>query len=152
MVKSRKGFTLIEVLLVIGLIAILAAIVIIAINPARQFSQARNTQRSSDVNAILNAIHQNMIDNKGAWTCAAGNIPTTTATNMGSATGTGDYDICACLVDLYLPELPYDPVTGSYTDCTSYDTDYTIIQSYPGGRVTIAAPSAELGQTISVTR
>lgn len=145
---SKRGFTLIEILLVIGLIAILAAIVIIAINPARQFAQARNTQRFSDVNAILNAVHQNMIDNTGNWTCAAGPISTTSVDTMSSA----DYDIYDCLVDLYLPAMPYDPVSGSFVNSGNYDTGYEITASYPGGRVTINAPSSEIGVTISVTR
>lgn len=149
MPKSLRGFTLIEVLLVIGLIAILAAIVIIAINPGRQFAMARNAQRSSDVNAILNAVHQNMIDNRGNWTCVNGSIPTSSATNMDSTSG---FDICDCLVDVYLPKMPFDPSTGNYTDCTDYDTGYTIIQSTStSGRITIGA-SAEIGATISVTR
>ena len=54
----HKGFTLIEILIVIGIIAILSSIVIIAVNPARQFAQARDTKRQSDVNAILNAVYQ----------------------------------------------------------------------------------------------
>ena len=148
MYKSNRGFTLIEVLLVIGLISILAAIVIIAINPVRQFAQARNTQRASDVNAILNAVHQNMIDNRGSWTCTT-SLPTTVAT-ISSAVAAGD--ICDCLVDVFLPAMPFDPASGNnYTDCDDYNAGYTIIQS-TGGRITISAPQAELGTAISVTR
>ncbi len=51
----QKGFTLIELLVVIGILAILLAIVLIAINPARQFAQANDTKRESDVHTILNA-------------------------------------------------------------------------------------------------
>ena len=72
---TNKGFTLIEILVVIGIIAILATIVIIAINPARQFAQARNTDRTSSVNAILNAIGQRIADNKGIF-ASTGGCPT----------------------------------------------------------------------------
>ena len=62
--NQGSGFTLIEILVVIGIIAVLATIVLIAINPARQFRQARDTQRTSNVNALLNAIGQYIADNK----------------------------------------------------------------------------------------
>src|SRR6266699_3504337 len=91
----QKGFTLIELLVVIGILAILLAIVLIAINPAKQFGQANDTKRSSDVNAILNSVNQYMADNKGvtpagltAAACPTGTGCTiTSAANAGAAGG-----------------------------------------------------------------
>lgn len=143
---AKKAFTLVEVLLVVVIIAILAAVVIVAINPARQISQANNTQRSSDVKTILDAVHEYAIDNRGVLPAGI----TATATVVGS--GTGQIDICSSLVPTYVAAMPFDPTaTGAgYTDCTNYDTGYTIA-SDANGRITVAA-TAELGAVISVTR
>ncbi len=144
--KSKSAFTLVEILVVIGMLTVLFAIVLIAINPARQFSQANNTQRRSDVSAILNAIHQYSADNKG-------DLPdgiTSTATNIGS--GTTDIDICAALVPTYIAKMPVDPTAGAYTDCTDYDTNYNVSKSASNNRVTVTAAGPELGETITVTR
>lgn len=149
--NNKKGFTLIEILIVMAIIAMLAAGVIIAINPARQFATARNTQRWSAVNSILNAVHQNMIDNQGTFdftNCGAAVMPSS-ATVIKKTTGV---DLCGCLVPTYMTAMPYDPSTGSYTDCAGYDTGYTIYQNATTSRITIAAPQAELEESIDVTR
>ena len=146
---KQKGFTLIELLVVIGIIAILASVVIVALNPARQFAQARQTQRTSNVRAILDSIHQNAADNQGVWTCGSGSLPSTT-TNIAN---TGGYDMASCVVPTYLPQMPFDPSAtgGHWTDATDYDTGYSVSQD-TDGRVTVSAPSYELGVPVSITR
>lgn len=149
---GKQGFTLIEILITMAILVMLAAIVIVAINPARQFAQARNTQRWSAVNSILNAVHQNMIDNQGVWNISGCGVSLpSTATIIKKTAGS---DICGCLVPAYLVALPYDSnATGAgYTDCNTYDTAYTVLKDATTGRITIAAPQAELSQSITVTR
>jgi prepilin-type N-terminal cleavage/methylation domain-containing protein len=150
LLHSKRGFTLIEVLIVVGILAILAGIVLVAINPQKQFEKANDTQRSSNVNAVLNAIGQYTIDQKGALPSA---IPTG-ASNAALIANSG-VDLCALLVPDYLPALPADPTKTSdqaitKNDCGNYDTGYTIYKE--NDRVTVSAPSTEGGTVISVTR
>ncbi|MDD4412583.1 MAG: type II secretion system protein [Patescibacteria group bacterium] len=153
--NQKKGFTLIEVLLVIGIIAILAAVVIIAINPAKQLAQARNAQRWSNVNTILNAVHQYAVDNRGILPVGI----TTTAKEICN-TPTVASSSCASLANLweltlnesYLTALPKDPSCPG-ANCDTNGIGYQIVQSV-NGRVTVMVPtsSRELGEIISVTR
>ena len=149
MFKKNKGFTLIELLVVIGIMVILMASVLVAINPFRQFALANNANRWSGVTTIMNAVYQNVVDNRGTFNCAAGTLPATT-TIMGS--DTGQYNICSCIVPTYIANMPYDPQAGSYTDCTTHDTGYNIVRDATTGRITICAPSVQLGESICVSR
>src|SRR4030042_6971179 len=107
--KKLKAFTLIELLVVIGVLTVLFAIVLIAVNPGRQFSQANDTQRRSDINAILNAVHQYGAENKGTLPTEI----TTTVEVIGSDTPT-QANICNDIVPTYIAAMPVDPVDGSY--------------------------------------
>lgn len=153
-INNRKGgFSLLEVLLVVGIIAILAGIVIVAINPTKQLGDARNAQRRSDVLTILNAVYQYAIDNNGNLpdtdniathaTCS-----TSTATEISTTTG-GTLDLYTPLVGTtakYLVEIPVDPSRNSTL------SGYYIKKDGTTGRVTVCAPSAEQDAVISVTR
>ncbi|HVW66506.1 MAG TPA: prepilin-type N-terminal cleavage/methylation domain-containing protein [Candidatus Peribacteraceae bacterium] len=149
--RYRKGFTLIELLLVIGIIAILASIVIVAINPTKQLGDARDAQRRSDVNTILNAVYQYAIDHNGNLPSG---IPTGTAkiicqsdlTGTGCTTGITGVDL-SVLTGSYLVKVPKDPLITA----TATGTNYFIVQD-ANGRITVSAPNAEQTTTISVTR
>ncbi len=157
--NMKKGFTLLEMLLVIAIIAILAGIVIVAINPARQIAAANNAQRQSDTLAILNAVHQYGIDQRGVYTdlgIASTTDASTACTTTGSlickegaesgCIGTIYSELVAGAV-MYIPEVPQDP---SVTSATS--SGYKIIQDSANGRFTVCAPLSENAVTISVTR
>ncbi len=159
MFKSRlKGFTLIELIVVIGIVAILAAIVIVAVNPARQFAQARNTQRRSDITALLDAIHQYAADpsNNGVLPASITGLAADTPTFICNDTdGAGPAVVCAAgaidlrpsLVSNFLSDLPKDPGQN----VTNANTRYRVSHD-ANNRITIDSPDAELGAVISITR
>jgi len=156
---GRRGFTLIELLLVIGIIAILASIVIIAINPTKQLGQARDAQRRSDVNTILNAVYQYSIDNNGNLPGNLGTIAVDTDLNICQRGGTSGVDAVACaaisgvslsaLTGSYLVSIPNDP---SLTAATATGLTRYTIRRDANGRITVKAPRAEQTTAISVTR
>ena len=150
--NNKKGFTLLEILLVVAAIAILAGIVIVAINPAKQLADTRNAQRRVDVATILNAVYQYYID--------AGSLPT----DLDAAAADTTFEICAANVatstcgalislneliysEKYIVDIPSDP-NGT---CATNGVCYTISKS-SNNRITITAPNQEQGATISVTR
>ncbi len=59
--QSNKGFTLIELMIVLAILALLAAIVLFAINPAQLFARARDSQRMSDLRTLSSAINYYMV-------------------------------------------------------------------------------------------
>ena len=147
-----SGFTLIELLLVIGIIAVLAAIVIVAIQPSKPISEARDVQRKADVNAILSAVHQYVLDHDGE---IPADIPVSPAPAKIICHATVDPQVCAkaffgvnlrMLSGSYVKLFPKDP----YISETGTGTYYTIVRDR-SGRITVNAPQAERGE-IKVTK
>lgn len=145
-----KGFTLIEILVVIGIIAVLATVVLVAINPTRQFKLARDSQRMSNITAILNSIGQNIAENKGVFVCN-GTLTTIPATST-AIKSTDGFDLAPCVVPTYISSLPFDPsiIGAKFISNTDYDTKYSLFQDIQG-RIVINA-IGEITPSISVTR
>ena len=130
---KKKGFTLIELIIVIAIIAILAAIAFVAVNPAKRIGEANDDQRWSDITAIADAwekyVSDNAATNIGNPTLPGSAVSGTIYEISSAGAGTGWVDDCAAtattaFVDLdllvntgYLGQIPTEPtgVTGSKT-------------------------------------
>jgi len=163
-IQVHKGFTLLEVLLVIALIAILAGLIVVAVNPAKQLAGARNVQRQSDINTIVNAIYQYVIDGNALSTLSIPSIATCRATCIAYTAWTDNaQQICRtertgdCLLGVenmddtlaaYLGALPVDPSATSEGDDNG--TGYYICQDSSSYTVTVCAPGTEISYGASV--
>ena len=80
---NKEGFTLIELLVVIAIIGILASIVLVSLNDAR--NKGYDTEVKSEIAQIKNAMEICYDDNNGSYTdCStAGDLGTTNITPPG---------------------------------------------------------------------
>lgn len=151
--KSRKsrGFTLIELLVVIAIIAILAVVVFVGLDPVTRFADARNSRRWTDVNSILTAVHESIVDNDGALPSGI----STTEQQLGTCSSGGS-TVCtsaaaACLdlsttLAAYLKSIPSDPSDGSAA------TTYYSVVADSNNIITITGCNAENSETIQISR
>ncbi len=139
--QNKKAFTLVEILVVIGIITILSALVITALNPAQLRKSARDTNRKKDVAIISNALEQYYADNNaypnvgtGGLNCLATIINGTDTNCATSGTPTGT---------IYLKSVPKTQSTTATEYC------YSSLGTTRQGYVVCAPIEAEL-TTISV--
>lgn len=149
---DRKGLTLIEIIIAIAIVVVVAGVGIVAYNPGGQLAVSRNTQRQLHLQAIMNAVRQNIADSStGTFTCSSGALPTTAKKMMSD---NGGYNIAPCLIPTYILTMPFDPSAAGarYVSNSDYDSGYNIIYSASTTQITLSAPSAEAGKIISITR
>jgi len=113
---SASGFTLIELLVGIGIIGLISSIVIIAINPGKQLSDAKDADRILSVKELQNAIVQYTIDE---WDSSAltgqSTVPAEGAQNAVPICkrDAGELDDTCFSLDFLVPEylvdIPVDP-------------------------------------------
>ncbi len=147
--QTPKAFTLIELIIVIAIIAILAAAIFVAIDPARRLHEARNARRQSDVATIVEALKQYQVDNDGDHYSQIVNLQEDVYHIIGQAalvcepscTAIGDTAVtCVDLRDMgsnYLSEVPMDPKIG-----TPQRTWYYLLKD-SNGAITVGACEPE---------
>ena len=130
----KKGFTLIELVIVIGILAILATVVVLVLNPAQMLVQARDSQRMSDLGSVKSAIALYLATadspavgatSKGtvSTACWFGTTCTTTCSGISTSTavdstGWVNVDLTGTAGGSPLSALPLDPsqtATYQYT-------------------------------------
>jgi prepilin-type N-terminal cleavage/methylation domain-containing protein len=144
----KKGFTLIELIIVIAVIAILAAAIFVAIDPARRLHEARNARRWSDIATILDAVKGYQADNEGTHYYKIEGMETDEYYLIGTSTDFCDitcveYATKSSCIDLseigsnYLAVILVDP-----KESTEEKTGYAILKDV-NGAITIIACNAE---------
>lgn len=143
----QKGFTLIELLVVIGILGILIAVVLVAVNPSRQFAAARDTQRRADLYAMTNALYQYATEHDGNFP-AAGTPPVSIITTTPTDAGTSGLDLATYLVPTYIPAIPEDPGPNS----TAANTLYRLHLDANNRLVATAASEVDPAVVITIQR
>lgn len=155
--RYRSAFTLLELLVAIAIIGILAAVVIVAINPADNIDAANDATRRIDINVIGKAIYQYQID--------FGQLPSTFGRQQIDSV---ERDICIAegffislcelppfhvaldaLVPVYLPKIPIDPDINP-EDTNEIASGYRIRQ-LDNGRIEVSAPNATTDEPLVET-
>jgi prepilin-type N-terminal cleavage/methylation domain-containing protein len=112
--RKNKGFTLIEVLLVITAIGIFSAIGLVALNPNKQLEAGRAVKRKADMDVIAKAIEQYVVNNRGKYPPALQSVVTGGTVGLCvTSPCTGGINLTTDLAP-YVAAIPL-PQTGQYT-------------------------------------
>jgi prepilin-type N-terminal cleavage/methylation domain-containing protein len=150
---TQSGFTLMELLIVIAIIGILATVLIVIINPARQLAKARDSERKSEIYSIVSAVDRYATEHSGTLPDTDGDPETSNFPTSPTCIGTGGgcFNLAGAgetgetIVPEYMYEIPTDPKTGDQSD-----TGYTIYVD--SNEYVHASASGEVEADISVVR
>ncbi|HOD01259.1 MAG TPA: prepilin-type N-terminal cleavage/methylation domain-containing protein [bacterium] len=128
--NERKGFTLIEMLVVVALIGILAGVVINVINIPKTQARSRDSKRIGDLKRIQTALELYFAENR--------KYPVSTSFNYA-------HNALLSISPAYIDQIPKDPFNGENTSNTlsmrcmnnNYVHGYYYISNSTGARYVI---------------
>ena len=131
----KKGFTLVELLVVIAIIALLSTLSVVALNSAR--AKARDARRLSDIKQIRTALDMYFDSN---LTYPANCAGLGSSSNCMCLTSNG-WATSGCAGTIFMQKVPKDPGTYSYDYTVDVNgTSYTITYKLDNGTAQTATP------------
>ncbi len=140
----KKGFTLVELLVVIAIIGILSTLSVVSLNSAR--AKSRDARRLSDIKQIRTALDM--------YYDASSTYPTTSCTSTPLGTGN-----CACLTSvgwtntsttnctgtIFMQKVPSDPLSSGTYVYTSSGQSYEIVYKLEANSGNSTATPSSMG-------
>lgn len=134
-ISVRKGFTLLELLLVIAIIAILAGLIIFNLNPAQRLRDSNDARVRSDISAIASAAALYITDKSGRYSTLS--VPTAFTRYSGTA-------LTRLVVAGYIQTIPKAP--DGYSP-------YKFKRNTPANSITVCANlGGQVGYATCITR
>lgn len=153
--RNTFGFTLVSLIVTLGVILVLAGSIFVAVNPAGRIATARDTRRQQDLVVLAKALKDYSLNHQGQlpFTGEISNRKRVLCSDTTRLTCGADADACLEIdtttdfLDSYLPTLPIDP-----SKTNAADSGYYLEGDPSTGQITLGACNYEQAEVTQAAR